>query len=158
MTPIPTLTEKDKARFWINAQKSGDCWMWTGKTLKGYGSFSIRSAFYSAHRVAYTIVVGPIPEGMGVLHRCDQPLCVCPDHLFLGTHQDNMRDAAAKGRMRGRFGVLTCRRGHALTPDNVGWRTHKSGHQRICKRCREEYQAAYSLRVQLAKIPKETLV
>jgi len=72
-----------------------DCWVW-GRTcwVKGYG----RVGDLRAHRVMWAIVNGPIPDGLQVLHHCDNPPCVRPDHLFLGTQLDNMRDMIAKGR------------------------------------------------------------
>lgn len=81
------------------------CWEWLlGKDRVGYGRLKIqlgsRSAFRfsSAHRYAWELWRGPIPDGMNVLHKCDNRACCNPDHLFLGTQQDNMRDMHAKGR------------------------------------------------------------
>lgn len=76
------------------------CWFWMGAIHKksGYGAFSIRNANYLAHRLAFTLFKGPIPEGMQVLHHCDIRCCVNPAHLFLGTHQDNMDDMVNKCR------------------------------------------------------------
>lgn len=72
--------------------------------MDGYGDFSVGSkANYknvAAHRVAYELTYGPIPEGLSVLHHCDNPACPRPDHLFTGTQLDNMRDMIAKGRHR----------------------------------------------------------
>ena len=78
--------------------KSGDCWLWTGtRHPKGYGLY-FHHGQHRAHRWAWSEVNGPIPEGLSVCHHCDNPRCVRPDHLFLGTHGDNNRDRAAKGR------------------------------------------------------------
>ena len=80
---------------------SGDCWVWTGaRAERGYGIVSNRGGRNRrrAHRTSWELAHGPIPPGMFVLHRCDNPPCVRAEHLFLGTQLDNMRDMAAKGR------------------------------------------------------------
>ena len=77
-----------------------DCHIWTGKTkvCKGYGRISIRKRAFLTHRLAWELKNGPIPENMCVLHKCDIPACNNPDHLFLGTLQDNTADMFAKKR------------------------------------------------------------
>jgi hypothetical protein len=92
-------------RFWNKVDKTSGCWIWTGaKSKKGYGRFKFRGKLVSPHRFSWELRNGPIPKGEGfhgtcVCHKCDNPRCVNPDHLFLGTHKDNMRDAIAKGRI-----------------------------------------------------------
>ena len=82
---------------------SGECWEWTGHLSdKGYGvweSHNPRRRMY-AHRTAYGLLVGKIPDCLHVLHTCDNPACCRPEHLFLGTHADNMADMKVKGRAR----------------------------------------------------------
>lgn len=81
----------------------GECWLWTGWRLpSGYGTMRIRQERRTAlvHRVAYEVWIGPIPEGMDVLHSCDTPPCFRPEHLWLGTQHDNAGDMDAKGRRR----------------------------------------------------------
>lgn len=83
------------------------CWIWNG-TLAGrplYGRFWTGTRHIRAHRYSYEHFVGPITLGMLVCHKCDVPLCVNPDHLFLGTQTDNMRDKFRKGRANIKFGV-----------------------------------------------------
>lgn len=86
------------ARFWARVEKSDGCWVWIGaRTTAGYGETWQGRVLYT-HRVAYELTIGPIPADLHVLHRCDNPPCCRPDHLFAGTHADNMRDMFAKGR------------------------------------------------------------
>lgn len=93
------LTDKDKSRFWSKVDKSGDCWTWTAsKNHGGYGQFGANGKGYISHRVSWSISNGDIPKGMLICHHCDNPPCVNPDHLFLGTYQDNMDDKMRKGR------------------------------------------------------------
>lgn len=92
-------------RFEAKIEKTAGCWIWRGAVgSTGYGSFVVANKSQIASRVVYEIFIGPIPRGQFVLHRCDSPLCVRPEHLFLGTHQDNMRDRNAKGRAHGASG------------------------------------------------------
>lgn len=86
-------------RLLKNYKVIGDCWEWTGsKTRDGYGVIGIGRKQYRASRMSYTIHKGFIPSGMCVCHTCDNPLCINPDHLFLGTHKENTQDMMKKGR------------------------------------------------------------
>lgn len=88
-------------RFWKKVAKGGadDCWEWAAARYRsGYGKFGIDNTVHPAHRVAWQIVNGPIPDGLEVCHDCDNPPCVNPAHLFLATHLENMHDRDRKGR------------------------------------------------------------
>lgn len=105
--PRPTLTERFNAGYEM-VTESG-CWLW-GKCLqsKGYGQFWKDGKVVYAHRASWEIYRGAIPAGLDVLHHCDVPSCVNPAHLFLGSHQENMRDMVQKGRSaRGEKSVNT---------------------------------------------------
>lgn len=97
----PTFPE----RFWNKVQKTDGCWIWTAATdHNGYGAIMSRgkrpgNCMIGAHQGSWLLNRGPIPDGKCVLHACDQPLCVRPDHLWIGTQLDNVRDMIAKGRM-----------------------------------------------------------
>lgn len=102
----------DTCRFWSKVERGPSCWRWVasrnyrnrhnGRNGFWYGQFTLdldgRRVCVSAHRFAYQLTHGPIPRGKFVLHACDEPACVRPDHLWLGTQKDNMADAATKGR------------------------------------------------------------
>jgi hypothetical protein len=91
-------TEKD---FWERVDKDTSptgCWLWTGGKNHGYGRISFNGKNFLAPRIAWEFTNGPIPDGLDVLHRCDNPPCVRPDHLFLGTLKDNYDDMVQKGR------------------------------------------------------------
>lgn len=89
---------RERIRALSRKSKSG-CIEWTGASVgTGYGQVKVRNRNELAHRVVFTIEVGAIPTGMDVLHRCDNPRCVLVDHLFLGSHADNMADKTKKGR------------------------------------------------------------
>lgn len=109
------MLDELQARFWSKVSKEGPvvrpelgpCWVWTSyRDPMGYGRFNITKRQPKlAHRVAYALVVGPIPDGIHACHRCDNPACVRPEHIFLGTALDNMRDMSRKGRHGGRSGA-----------------------------------------------------
>jgi len=96
-----TAMRKIRLRFLnkIRYARSG-CWIWTGApcTKGKYGHLNIGGKYKRAHRIAYELFIGPIPKKLHVLHNCDTPLCVNPDHLFVGTQYENLADMTNKGR------------------------------------------------------------
>lgn len=110
------------------------CWLWTGAMQHAYGKFRINMRDVRAHRVSWEMHIGPIPDGLEVCHHCDTPLCVNPDHLFIGTHYDNMTDCKQKRRFKPHNILKThCKHGHELSGENLY--TYKSG--RYCRECRK---------------------
>lgn len=108
--PSHKFTARDRERFYAKISKTTTetgCLEWMGaRTQKGYGVWAVRGTRTTAHRVAWEMVNGPIPDGMYACHKCDNPACCRVDHLFLGTPEDNQRDMDNKGR-RVRVTVLT---------------------------------------------------
>lgn len=99
--PNPSAHSPVEGRFWSKVLKGTDqeCWLWNASRIKdGYGKFSVSGVYQQSHRISWQLTNGPIPDGLCVLHRCDNPPCVNPNHLFLGTNLDNVRDMFAKGR------------------------------------------------------------
>ena len=105
-------------RFWskVDPAPSECCWEWTAcKTTDGYGCFQLNYRNLRAHRLAYTLSKGEIPEGLVVRHTCDNPVCCNPGHLILGTHTDNMADMLERKRQAKGEGNSSCK----LTPKQV---------------------------------------
>jgi hypothetical protein len=99
--PSNSIPETSIQRFWSHVDKGSSkaCWEWqASQVLDGYGNTELVGLPRRAHRAAWILAFGPIPEGFSVLHTCDNPPCVNPSHLFLGTQVDNMRDMVRKGR------------------------------------------------------------
>lgn len=130
-------------RFWSRVREvvpfsAFKCWEWTGKIgTDGYGQMTIARKSHSAHRVSWQLNKGAIPDGLCVLHKCDNPACVRPSHLFLGTKSDNSKDARAKGRLKlpdNRNNLNSrkthCLRGHEFSEANTAFKNGK-------RRCRE---------------------
>lgn len=91
--------ESPNIRFFRSVRKTAACWLWTGSKLKGgYGQF-LAFGQIQAHRVSWVLHNGEIPKGLSICHTCDNPSCVNPKHLWLGTTKQNLRDAMKKGRI-----------------------------------------------------------
>jgi hypothetical protein len=98
------MTDKDWERFFVKIKKTKSCWIWTAcRFADGYGMFQWKRTQH-AHRLMWMRENGPIPKGMHICHTCDNPPCVNPKHLFLGTPGDNVRDMVRKGRSPDRRG------------------------------------------------------
>ncbi len=97
--------DTDENRFWARVKKTKSCWEWTGTKRKGgYGILKSNGKMVVASRFSYELLVIPIPNGLIVCHKCDNPGCVNPTHLFLGTHLTNALDKMQKGRHGGLIG------------------------------------------------------
>jgi len=124
------VTRTLESRFWAKVQYSPGCWEWTAhRDRGGYGKFGMDAVVSYAHRVAYGLLIGPIPEGLVLDHLCRNPPCVNPDHLEPVTIGENVR----RGRARVRNAVKTnCPQGHEYTEEN----TYLYDRRRYCRACR----------------------
>lgn len=122
----------------VSPEPNTGCWLWSGSSCdKGYGMFNLNGKTVRAHRLSYEIHNGKIAEGMHILHKCDNPCCVNPEHLSVGTNHDNVKDKLSKRRDHNQR-KTHCPLGHPYDNENTGvW-----GGMRYCKECRKLKQRA----------------
>lgn len=135
----------DADRFWAKVDKTGDCWKWTSRLDHGgYGVYrrriDRREYAWRAHRVAYELVVGPIPAGLVIDHLCRVRDCVNPDHMEPVTHEENLHRGAGHPTATRLNPPAHCRNGHEFTPANTGSRIARGVPVRVCLQCRQERQ------------------
>lgn len=153
--PMP-LT-RDALRERVRVTESG-CWEWTGKRQRrangqltyGVAGSTRHRKGVPAHRLSYELFIGPIPDGLMILHACDNPPCINPEHLRAGTQQENGRDMAE--RKRAHFaGVTHCVNGHPFDGTNTYFSTERNGTvRRGCRVCRAEADRRYKARCKSA--------
>ena len=121
-------------RFWskVDTKGSNECWEWqAAKHRQGYGIFKFDNKIQLAHRISWLLANTEIPQGMVVMHKCDNPSCVNPDHLCLGTQKDNIRDMRTKGRGNNQK-KTHCPQGHEYSVSNT---RYNKRYARVCKIC-----------------------
>ena len=138
----PIKSPADRLRDWLRRMPNG-CIEWTRSTTKfGYGQIAVEGHTTTTHRLAWKLANGPIPDGMHVLHHCDNPPCCNPEHLFVGTHADNMADRDKKGRCHAGEANLVkthCPQGHEYTDENTYVRPRGG---RTCRTCIRAFEKA----------------
>ena len=140
-------------RFFRKVRKTNSCWEWTGAVAGNnkYGAFWDGEKVVRAHRFSYEIHKGMLQEGKIIMHSCDNPVCVNPDHLSVGTQSENMKDCAAKGRRKPGLVIVkklkserikskNCIRGHELTDENKSSYFCKTKNRvvEVCLMCKRE--------------------
>ncbi len=139
---------KYKERFWKKVNKTNTCWNWIGDhSNRNYDCFTFNRKTRRAHRVSalWAGIIDNIDNPNYVLHKCDNPSCVNPEHLFSGTHQDNMDDMHKKRRGKSGYYKTHCNSGHKFTKENTYLKDKKVRHCRSCKHIRERGYYMYKL-------------
>ena len=128
-------------RFWAKVRKTEDCWEWiAGKGGRGYGNFWYTGKTVNAHRFSYVLTYGEFDQSLQVCHTCDNPGCVNPEHLWLGTPKDNMQDKMKKGRhVNPQILKTHCPHGHPYSDKN----TYVYKNRRHCKKCHGGYHESH---------------
>lgn len=127
------LTERQ--RFWRSTKRNGDCLEWQAAIVKDYGKFRLSAPArkqVAAHRYAYEIAYGPIPDGLEIDHLCRNPICVNPNHLEAVSHQENMRRSLSPTGLNA--AKDTCKHGHPFDEENTRWRPTGGRDCRACNR------------------------
>lgn len=142
-----------KDRILEKTKKTKSCWLWQGhKNTNGYGSIWHNKKTRLVHRLFWATFKGPIPEGTCLLHKCDNPPCINPKHLFLGTLSDNSKDRDQK--KRGKDSRKThCVRGHEFSTEN----TRLSGNRRKCIECMRARSKRWNLNMTIAQLETQRL-
>lgn len=142
-------------RFWDKVHKGHGCWEWQASTSRGYGQFWLTGRQLKAHRVAWELINGPIPDGLHVCHTCDNRLCCNVDHMFLGTAAENNLDKAIKNRASRQLGEA--HPGSKLTDEHVhmiralyarGWTQQRLANTFRCARSHVQKIVTHQTRIE----------
>lgn len=134
-------TIKQRLEYYSTPEPNTGCWLWSGSTRgfksHQYGTLNINGKNLSAHRLSFEVFKGSIPDGLHIMHKCDNTYCINPDHLVAGTRKDNMDDCVRKGRNPTMFIRKICQRGHMMTGHNVRIKIRKDRGGKAERSCRE---------------------
>lgn len=146
-TPETLEAIRDKFMSRYEVDRNG-CWIWTGtRNHAGYGFFPIKHRYFMAHRLSHEMHIGPIADGLVVMHLCDVPACINPSHLRADTPRANSQDMAQKARWRNQWiNANRCKRGHEFTEVNTAWQKGSTGPTRLCRTCSSEAKRRYKMR------------
>lgn len=142
------LSTKEKLLKHSIPEPNTGCWLWTGCCAKGkfnYSKIRIKNKCLLAHRVSYEEFIGPIKNNLFVLHKCDTPSCINPNHLFVGTASDNMQDMVNKNRHPVFYKKTECIRGHAFSKENTRLQKipGKTILKKVCRKCQNILHKQY---------------